>query len=309
MTKKRRIRYDRIVLLVLIGIALIIALVLGTMLLLKNDNTNTVTPDNNEVIDSKDSNIELLSYDVYKDVDDSLGFNFVVVELLFKNDNGVNYDLSNLTTNEDVKLSDTYMYEKKIELEGYDFSLLNVINDVSSSEKEFTCKVFAPFTGDSLILTDLISDNTITIDTSKNEKDLSLLKINSSSTNLSSANYDLSISNSYVSDMMTRNGEDYNSSMLSIYTFDIEVKSIGDNIKLTSAVYKKKSDGESYEALDASFASRKIDNIIDKDLKVDDKYALFFEVFTDPNDKQDFSGTITFNFSDGSSKAIETVLN
>ena len=178
-----------------------------------------------------------------------------------------------------------------------------------SIHKEYTAKVFVPFTKDKLILTDMVSGKSFTIDVSKNEKDLSSLKYQSTESNISSSNYNLDISNSYVSDMMTRNGQDYNSSMLCIYTFDIDVKSIGDNIKLTSAVYKKNSDGESYDALDASYASRKIDNILDKTLKVGDKYALFFEVFTDPNEKQDFSGTITFNFSDGSSKTIDTVLN
>lgn len=312
MTKKRNVRYDRIVLLVLIAIALIIAIVLGIKMILGkptvDDNPNN-NNNNNQIVESDKTSIELVSYDVYKDKDNTLGFNFVVAELKFKNEDGINYDLSNLITDENVKLSEIYMYQKKFNLQELDYSSLNTVSEVISSEKECTAKVFIPFTKDKLILTDLLSGNSFTIDVNKESKDLDTLKYKSSETNISSSNYNLDISNSYVSDMMTRNGQEYNSSMLCIYTFDIEVKSIGDGVKLTSAIYKKSETVESFDALDASYASRKIDNIIDKTLKVGDKYALFFEVFTDPNEKQDFSGTITFNFSDGSSKVIDTVLN
>ncbi|MCI6696395.1 MAG: hypothetical protein SO189_02375 [Erysipelotrichaceae bacterium] len=309
MTKKRKVRYDRIVLLVLIAVALIIALVLGIKMILGKPAVDDNPNNNNQIVESNDTSLELVSYDVYKDKDNLLGFNFSVIELKFKNEKGINYDFGNLVTDENIKLSDTSMYSKKFNLQELDFSLLNTVNGVITSDKEYTAKVFVPFTKDKLILTDMVSGKSFTIDVSKNEKDLSSLKYQSTESNISSSNYNLDISNSYVSDMMTRNGQDYNSSMLCIYTFDIDVKSIGDNIKLTSAVYKKNSDGESYDALDSSYASRKIDNILDKTLKVGDKYALFFEVFTDPNEKQDFSGTITFNFSDGSSKTIDTVLN
>lgn len=309
MTKKRKVRYDRIILLVLIAIALIIALVLGVKMLLRKTDVDDKPNNNNQIVESNNTSIELVSYDVYKDKDNLLGFNFVVAELKFVNEKGINYDFSNLVTGENIKLSDVSIYQKKFNLQELDFSLLNTVNGVITSDKEYSCKIFIPYTKDSLILTDTVSGKSFTIDVSKNEKDLVSLKYQSNESNISSSNYNLSVSNSYVSDMMTRNGQDYNSSMLCIYTFDIEVKSIGDNVKLTSAVYKKNGDNEDYEALDASYASRKIDNIIDKVLKVGDKYALFFEVFTDPNDKQDYSGTITFNFSDGSSKTIDTVLN
>ena len=251
MTKKRKVRYDRIVLLVLIAVALIIALVLGIKMILGKPAVDDNPNNNNQIVESNDTSLELVSYDVYKDKDNLLGFNFAVIELKFKNEKGINYDFGNLVTDENIKLSDTSMYSKKFNLQELDFSLLNTVNGVITSDKEYTTKVFVPFTKDKLILTDMVSGKSFTIDVSKNEKDLSSLKYQSTESNISSSNYNLDISNSYVSDMMTRNGQDYNSSMLCIYTFDIDVKSIGDNIKLTSAVYKKNSDGESYDALDA----------------------------------------------------------
>ena len=97
--------------------------------------------------------------------------------------------------------------------------------------------------------------------------------------------------------------------MLCIYTFNIKVVSITDGIKVTSASYTKNSDGENYGALDDTFNSVKINNILNKTLSVGDEYALFFEVYSNPDETQDFAGKLTLNFSDGSSTTIDTVLN
>ena len=187
MTKNRKVRYDRIVLLVLIAIALIIAIVLGVKMILRKPNVDDNPGGNdNQVVESNKTSIELVSYDVYKDKDNLLGFNFAVVELKFKNEKGINYDFGNLVTDENIKLSDTSMYSKKFNLQGLDFSLLNTVNGVITSDKEYSAKVFVPFTKDKLILTDMVSGKSFTIDVSKNEKDLSSLKYQSTESNISS---------------------------------------------------------------------------------------------------------------------------
>ncbi len=313
MNKKRKVRYDRLVLLILIALGLIFILVLGIIKLLKssdtNINTNTDIP-TNETIVTDDVSIELLSYKTYLDIDDTLGFNFVVAELKFSSNDMINYDLSNLVTNQGIKLNDILNYQKTINVKEFNYSSLNTTLEVTSSDKEYTCKVFIPYTGsDNITLTDTISGSSFLIDVSKNQDNIDSIKNKNTSNEINTSDYNLTVSSSYISDMMKRNGESYNSSMLCIYTFNIKVVSISDGIKITGATYSKNSDGETYEALDDTYDSIKISNILNKSLNVGDEYALFFEVYSNPDEAQDFSGKLTLSFSDGSTTTIDTVLS
>ncbi len=313
MNKKRKVRYDRLVLLILIALGLIFILVLGIIKLLKssdtNINTNTDIP-TNETIVTDDVSIELLSYKTYLDIDDTLGFNFVVGELKFSAKDAISYDLNNLVTNQNIKLSDIVNYKKSIEVKDFNYTSLGTTVDVVSDQNEYTCKVFIPYTGsDNITLTDTISGSSFLIDVSKNQDNIDSIKNKNTSNEINTSDYNLTVSSSYISDMMKRNGESYNSSMLCIYTFNIKVVSISDGIKITGATYSKNSDGETYEALDDTYDSIKISNILNKSLNVGDEYALFFEVYSNPDETQDFSGKLTLSFSDGSTTTIDTVLS
>ena len=313
MSKKRKVRYDRLLLLILIAIVLVFIIVLGIIKIVRSSDTSinktTDTP-TNETIVADDVSIELLSYKTYLDIDNTLGFNFVVAELKFSSNEAISYDLNNLITNQSIKLNDILNYKKTIEVKDFNFTSLNTTVDIVSDQNEYTCKVFIPYTGsDNITLTDTISGKSFMIDTSKNQDNIDSIQNKNTSNEINTSDYNLTVSSSYISDMMTRNGESYNSSMLCIYTFNIKVVSITNGIKVTSASYTKNSDGENYGALDDTFNSVKINNILNKTLSVGDEYALFFEVYSNPDETQDFAGKLTLNFSDGSSTTIDTVLN
>lgn len=312
MNKKRKIRYDRLILLVLIALVLIAIIVMGIIKItqsIDSNDKNTITP-TDEIIESDDISIELVSYKTYLDIDNTLGFNFVVAELKFSSNEAISYDLNNLITNQSIKLNDILNYKKTIEVKDFNFTSLNTTVDIVSDQNEYTCKVFIPYTGsDNITLTDTISGKSFMIDTSKNQDNIDSIQNKNTSNEINTSDYNLTVSSSYISDMMTRNGESYNSSMLCIYTFNIKVVSITDGIKVTSASYTKNSDGENYGALDDTFNSVKINNILNKTLSVGDEYALFFQVYSNPDEVQDFTGKLTLNFSDGSSTTIDTVLN
>ena len=313
MSKKRKVRYDRLLLLILIAIVLVFIIVLGIIKIVRSSDTSinktTETP-TNETIVADDVSIELLSYKTYLDIDNTLGFNFVVAELKFSSNEAISYDLNNLITNQSIKLNDILNYKKTIEVKDFNFTSLNTTVDIVSDQNEYTCKVFIPYTGsDNITLTDTISGKSFMIDTSKNQDNIDSIQNKNTSNEINTSDYNLTVSSSYISDMMTRNGESYNSSMLCIYTFNIKVVSITDGIKVTSASYTKNSDGENYGALDDTFNSVKINNILNKTLSVGDEYALFFQVYSNPDEVQDFTGKLTLNFSDGSSTTIDTVLN
>ena len=62
--------------------------------------------------------------------------------------------------------------------------------------------------------------------------------------------------------------------------------------------------GYEYEALDESYKSYKIDNIIGKTLKSGDEYALFFELYRNGNEEINYDGVLRIKFSD-SDKWVE----
>ena len=312
MAKRRKIKFDRLLLIILLAVLIILALIFGIKGLIglfnkedkPNVNPTPVTP-TSETIE-----INLGNYEVYEDKDDKLGFNFVVAELNFKDQKAITYDLSNLITDEAIKLNDIYSYQKKMNINSYDYNLLNTTIDIISNENELKAKVFIPYTKakDLLTITDSISGKSIPIDLKVNKADINTIKYESSSSEIKTQSYDLKVSNAYQASMMTHNGEEYDSSMLAVYAFDLTVNSIKEGTRIVSAEFNQDGVVDPYEALDSSFSGKKA-NIIDKELKVGDTYSLYFEVFSNIDDKPRYEGKITIKFNDGSSAVINTVLD
>ena len=312
MAKRRKLKFDRLLLIILLAVLIVVGLVFGIKgligLLNKEDK-----PDNNggPVIPvSKTIEISLGNYEVYEDKDDKLGFNFVVAELDFKDEKAIAYDLSNLITEEKIKLNDIYSYQKKMNINSYDYNLLNTTVDIISNENELKAKVFIPYTKakDLLTITDSISGKSIPIDLKVNKADINSIKYESSSSEIKTQSYDLKVSNAYQASLMTHNGEEYDCSVLTIYAFDLTVNSIKEGTRVVSAEFVQDGTNEKYEAYDSSYSGKKA-NIIDKELKVGNTYSLYFEVFSNIDEKPRYEGKITIKFNDGSSAVINTVLD
>lgn len=311
MAKKRKIKYDRLLLIILLGVLIIIGLIFGIKGLIGLFNKEDEPSNNNPVITvSKTIEIDLVNYEVYEDKDDKLGFNFVVAELSFKDDKEIAYDLSNLITDEATKLNDIYSYQKKMNINSYDYNLLNTTVDIISDKNELTTRVFIPYikVKDLLTITDSISGKSIPIDLKVNKVDIDSIKYKSSSSEIKTSSYDLKVSSAYQASLMTHNGEEYDASVLSIYAFDLTVNSIKEGTRIVSAEFIQDGSTDKYEALDSAFQGKK-ENIIEHDLKVGDTYSLYFEVFSYVDDKPRYEGKITIKFNDGSSAVIDTVLD
>lgn len=316
MAKRRKINYARLVLLILIAIALIAVIVLGIQYILKDDSSDTNNNGSNttEVISEGDTKIELSDYTVYEDKNSDLGFNFIVATLKFSSENEISYDLANLKTNEGYVLNNSLNYSKEIRMAGYDFDSLNTVTSIVSSEKEYSANVFIMYKeGNSITLTDSVSNSSMYIDLTSHKGDIDTLKKQDNSTEIISNDYDISVANNYIASNMYHNGESYDSSMLNVYVFEMTVNSVSNNIKITNASFKQTSTGEVWEALDSSYSTSKsgkmIENILDKTLSNGDTYALFFEVYGNPDEEINYEGTITLEFSDGSSKVVDTKFN
>ena len=224
MMANRKIKYDRLFLVIFVIALFVVALVFASIAFYNFLNKDEKQNDTIDLADNKNAIIEVLDYQVYDGENAGLNFNFVVANMKFKNDNGINYDLKNLLTNENIRLNDIYMYQKEVNI-NYDFSMLDTTINIVSSENEYICNIFIPFTlKDSLItINDEISGNVLKIDTSKNKEDINLIKRSSNDNDvvIDSNNYNLSVSKSYISDMMLHNGETFNASALNFYTFNI----------------------------------------------------------------------------------------
>ncbi len=308
--RKRKVRFDRVLLLVLLFVFIVALLTFGIKALINKPDDND-SKDNNTQTNKETLTIELLDYEVYEDKDDKLGFNFIVATLEFKADKEIDYDLNNLITDEAIRLNNISDYQKKMNINSYNYEDLNTSVDVKSKEKSIQVKVFVPYINqrDLVIITDTVTGSSISINTNNNKKDLDDIKYVSTENEIKTSSYQFKISNNYISTMMKHNGEDYDCSMLSVYTFDLTVESIKEDTRIIGATFKQNATNESWEALDSSFSSYKIDNIINKELKVNDTYALFFEVYSNINDKPSYEGKININFNDGSTVTIDTTLN
>lgn len=313
--KRRRVRYDRIVLCVLVSILLIAIIVMGIRYILKDDTSKNDTVDNNTtVVTNSDIKIELEKYTVYEDKNNDLGFNFVIVTLKFTSDNSVSYDLTNLKTSEGVVLSEISDYQKTFASSNYNYNSLGTTLGIASSDKEVSVKVFVPYKSGSVItLTDSVSNASIAIDTTTNKGDIDTFKKADNTQDIVSNDYNITVSNSYIASRMLHNGEAYDSSMLNVYVFEMKVNSISNNVKVTKATFKQSSTGETWDAMDESYSTSKsgseIKNILNTSLTTGDSYALFFDVYSNGDETPDYKGTITFTFSDGTSTTIDTELN
>lgn len=310
--RRRKLRVGRVILLFVLLIAIIAGLVLsikGIIGLISKDGKKDNPPI--DVITNNTFSINLLDYEVYEDKNEELGFNFVVAELEFKDEKAISYDLANLITDEGYRLNDVASYQKKMNVNSYDYDSLKTSVDIVSDKKDATFKVFVPYVkaSDMVILTDMQSGSSFKIDITKKKADIDTLKHVPSPSEIVTKDVDIEVSDNFISTMMTHDGESYDCSMLSVYTYKLKVRSITDGLKIDSAVFTQSSTGEKWDALDASYSSVKIENIIRKQLKAGDEYALFFEVYSNDEDKPRYEGTITLNFSDGSSAIIDATLN
>lgn len=313
--KRRKVNYARLLLLVLIAIALIAIIVLGIRYILKDDTGDNDADPLPSVITNADTKIEVSDYSVYEDKNSDLGFNFVVATLKFTNDNGINYDLSNLKTNEGIELDNVLDYTKALSYKNYNLSSFNIADSIVSSENEISAVVFIPYKeiSNSIILTDSISNSSLYIDITSHKGDIDEIKRVDQSANIVTNDYNISVANNYIASNMYHNGERFDASMLNTYVFEMTINSIGDGIKITGATFTQSSTGEVYDALDSSYYTSKsgknIENILDADLNVGSTYALMFMVYGYEYDTPDYAGTIKIDFSDNTSVSIDTEFN
>ena len=307
MAKKRKVRIDRIIISILLFFLLAGLLGFGFYKLLSYVFTGNTNKPGNDVINnpnpietSEDVKVSLAgedSYQVFISDDEDIKFNFIVAELKFTSNEAVSFDLGNLRTSEKIYLNDVSKYLNALNEKGYRIEKLGIVNSVVSQDKEYTCKIFIPFTTNSYSLRVLNSKDAsmIEFDLDRHLSEISSIKFETQQ-QIEVGNSNVTVSSCYVSDMMLHNGQEYNASALTVYTFRINVNKLDGNVMITDAQFVRSSSDEVIPCMNDTYESVKDVNCLGKKLVLGDNGALFFETSSKEEDP-DFSGYLMLMFS------------
>jgi len=301
----RRINKKNLFFVIFIVIILIAVICFAVKLIFFTDYTvKTVTQvkkDGTKVTDtvSQTKETNLIDYQVFKDENNELGFDFVVARFKFSDVDKINHSLSEFETSEGIKLDKVSEYTKKLEDKEYYLSSLDVVKEIKSDTSPYTCNIFIPVTEATDTLTITFDNKNYDIDLTNNNYSINSLKYTSGS-DIKTTDYDFHITNAYLSDSLKLNGEDYSPSAVQFYTYELKINDIADGLKIEDAEFIPKNSSVTNKAKDENYSSMKCENIINKELKKDSKACLFFEVVSpDEETKVTYEGTLRLKLSNG----------
>ena len=305
MAKRRRVRADRVIILVLLIVLVIALLAFGVYLGVhyfsnRDHNDKPVNVDPKPVETTKNVTVSLVDYQVYTGDSENIGFDFIVAELNFKSEEPISFDLGNLQTSEKIYLNNVSKYLNALEEKSYKVSKLGIVNTVVSDKNDYTCKIFIPYKTDSYSLRLLNSADAsmIEFDLDRHINDVSTLKFETEQ-QIEIGNTNVTVSNCSVSTMMLHNGMEYQvPATMNVYTFNINVNQVEGDVMITDAKFIRAGNEEVITCMDETYESVKALNCLGKKLVVGENGALFFET-TSSNDGPDYSGYLMLMFSNG----------
>lgn len=311
MARKKRVRIDRIIILVLIAILVLGVLGFGVYklfgLLFKEEGTHnikqpTVTETTNDI------KVTLKDYVVYQDDTGYLGFNFIIANLSFEAEEPVSFELKNLQTSEKISLDDTKKYLNKLELAGYSLDKMEInTSGIKSTENKCDAKVFIPYNTDSsnLSVYNSINASRLEFDLSKNNVAATILKLNDQDTEIEVGSTKVTVTNAFISSFMLHNNDKYElGTSQKVYSFEIMVSDSNENAKIVDAIFIEDGTSEEIHCLSSEYKAIDMDNIIGLDLTSGTNGGLFFVVVS--NDNEVHNGTLLIKFSN-EDKWIEAI--
>lgn len=310
-SRKRKTSLGRVLLTVILTALFVVLAIVGIKYLMLNflDKGSIEKNENEEteevVVSDGEVNIDIVDYAVYKDEAGDLGFSFVVADLKFTtNSKTIYYDLNNLVTSDGkIQVGQTDYYYSTLDKYDYDVSHINLTKyNVKSDSNSTLATVLIPYSNVNGELKVYYDTKVLKFDLTRHDSAESLIKNRQTLDNvISDTKTDKSIvvSQSYSSDHMLKDGIDYDeASTVTVYTYQLLINEIGNNVKVENAVFIKDGSSYEYNALDASYSSIIVDNIIGKTLKAGDTYALFFRVYQNGDTSNNYNGVLRIKFSD-----------
>lgn len=309
MAKKKKIRIDRLIIVILSTLLALGVLFFGVYYLIdtlssrSKDDKHTNDP---VVVTTDGVKVTLNDYTIYSDDTGDIGFDFIIAELNFEANEPVSFEFKNLQTSEKVALNDISSSINKLELAGYDISKLNIsVDGVKSNENKASAKVLIPYNTDSYSLSiyNSIDASKIEFDLTKKAIPATTLKLSNNNTEIEVGSTKVSVTNAYISDFMLHNGEKFEiSSSDRVYSFEITVLEAQDNVSIVDATFIEKGTDEEVKCMKQEYKAIDMDNILGKNLTVGTKAGLFFKVYSNEDVVND--GTLLIKFSN-SDKLVE----
>ena len=307
MSRNKEIRADRIFMLIFIVILILSVLGFGGYFAINlfkdklNKPEEIVDPKNNQKEENEKVSIKLNDYTVYIDDSNELGFDFVVCNIdVTTNKDKLSFSLNNLQTSEKISLNDVNKYINKINNSGFDLSRLNIVsNTITSENNEASVNIFVPFEKEdaSIKVFNLLDTSKFDISLSKNNVFVTTLKLSTGENIEIDDELNIFVSSCSISTKMLHNGEEYSyPESFPVYTFELVVNNINEDIKIEDAKFIKDKYSNEYECLDDTYSSLMFENILNKDLSIDYSGALFFQI---PSDDQyiSYDGTLLIKLS------------
>lgn len=285
MAKDKGYRIDRVIILFLALVLIIGTLGFGLSKLFDvlfngddNPDNPVVVVDPQPIKTNENTKVSLVDYQIYIDDTNSLGFNFIVAQLKFEDNESISFDLGNLQTSEKIYLNNVSKYINTLNENAYNIDSLNIVNSVVSNTSPYTCKVFIPYTTDSysLRLLNSLDASMIEFDLTENLNDITAIKFETEK-DIIVGDTSVRVSKSYISDMMMHNGEQFEAGALNYYTFNIFVEKVEENIRIVDARFVPDNASAQFEALPNEYQSAKVRNCLNEVLVEGDNGALFFE--------------------------------
>lgn len=291
MTKGKKVS------LIVICILLIVLAGCGAYLLVQKTNQNEEKIQDSVIeetpkTEQSESNVSFPEYSVYSS--DDLDFSFIIATLQI-NENASSYTLSDFITDEDICLSDVSEYVNALEEHSYYLGKKNVWYSLSSNDS-FQGNIFIPVKDSGKkTLTLNYKDESYTFDLMSHESSMKDLSYQNQNAIVSDAS-----NNSFsVSDIYEITGDDMydgdsNLSLPSsarVFALKLKVESLNeDSVVIQSATFE--SDSTSFEAEGSSVHSMKHENMIGKQLTVNEEGCLFFITLDQERSISRLSGTL-----------------
>lgn len=306
MNKKRRVRIDRLIILILVALLILLLSIFGIYKLVGlfiNDKNNKKDNIVTNVVSDDSVKVSINDYTIYYDDKNDLGFSFIIASIRFDCDKPFNFALSSLQTSEKVYLNDVSKYINKLEMAGYDLAKLNLVSNVVMSDKNsIDCNIFIPYSTDAsnLSVYNITNNlNSIMFDLSKDKVLATILKLDNQNEEIVVGNTSVYVSKAYISNFMLHNDEPYEISSTSrMYSFEIGVKDAKDSVKITDAIFIKNGGDEQINCKAKDYKANDMNNILDTELVNGVKGGLFFEVYSNEDSVED--GILLIKFSNQS---------
>lgn len=283
--------------LIVLSILLIAFIGCGVFLLTQKTNQKEEKiPDSvvEETIETEQSvlNVSFSDYSVYSS--DDLDFSFIIANLQI-NENASSYTLSDFVTDEDICLSEVSDYINALEEHSYYLGKKNVWFSLTSNDS-FQGNIFIPVKDiGKKTLTLNYKDESYTFDLMSHESSINELTYKNQNAVVSDgSNASFSVSNIYEitgDDMYDGDTTLSLPSSARVFALKLNVESLNDDsIVIQSATFE--TDSTSFEAEEASIHSMKRENMIGKQLTVNDEGCLFFITLDQEHSISRMSGTL-----------------